>query len=148
MDQFPLQAGSVSQVSLVVMKRVVQVGHGAVCAQIQWWRCKGERFFFSKHQTTLQSALLTMELVQSSQMIQKRFQRLGDREKLQKAVDDYVKDGQEAQTYIAEVDWQVLRLELHGRADLVCKPLKVQLLWVFLIRGKNIFNFKCDLPSL
>lgn len=49
-------------------------------------------------------------------------------------MDDDVKDGQEAQTHVAKVDWQVLRLELHGRVDLVRKTLKVQLLWVFLVK--------------
>lgn len=73
-----------------------------------------------------------MELVQPSQMIQQRLQRLGDRKELQEAVDDNVKNGQKAQTHIPEVDWQVLRLELHGRVDLVCETLEVQLLWVFL----------------
>lgn len=73
-----------------------------------------------------------MELVQPSQMIQQRLQRLGDRKELQEAVDDNVKNGQKAQTHIPKVDWQVLRLELHGRVDLVCETLKVQLLWVFL----------------
>lgn len=76
-----------------------------------------------------------MELVQASQMVQQCFQRLGDGEKLQEAVDNDVKDGQEAQTHIAKVDRQVLRLELHGRVDLVCEALKVELLWVFLVKN-------------
>lgn len=75
---------------------------------------------------------LTMELVQASEVIQQCFQRLGDWKKLQEAVDDDVKDGQEAQTNVAKVDWQVLRLELHRRVDLVCKTLEIQFLWVFL----------------
>lgn len=78
-----------------------------------------------------------MELVQASKMIEERFQRLGDREELQEAVDDDIKDGQEAQAHVAEVDGQVLRLELHGGVDLVCKALKVQLLWVFLLKRKS-----------
>lgn len=53
-------------------------------------------------------------------------------------MDDNVKDRQEAQAHIAKVDWQVLRLELHGRVDLLCKTLKVQLLWVFLVREQQI----------
>ena len=81
-----------------------------------------------------------MELVQSSQMVQQRFQRLGDRKQFQEAVDDDVKDGQEAQTHVAKVDRQVLRLELHGGVHLVCKALKVQLLWVFL-EGKQQIRF-------
>lgn len=76
--------------------------------------------------------LLTMELVKASKVIQQCFQRLGDRKKLQEAVDDNVKDRQEAQTHIAKVNGQVLMLELHGRVDLICETLKVQLLWVFL----------------
>lgn len=79
-----------------------------------------------------------MELVQPSQMVQQRFQRLGDRKKLQEAVNDDVKDGQEAQAHVAKVDGQVLRLELHGRVDLVRKSLKVQLLWVFLVTEQQI----------
>ena len=82
-----------------------------------------------------------MELVQSSQMIQQRFQRLGDREKLQESVDDDIKDGKEAQTHITKVDGQVLRLQLQGRADLVCKTLKVQLLWVFLTKQKTASGY-------
>lgn len=78
-----------------------------------------------------------MELVQPSQMIQQRFQRLGDGKELQEAVDDDVKDRQEAQAHVAKVDWEVLRLQLHGRVDLVCKTLKVQLLWVFLAREER-----------
>lgn len=78
-----------------------------------------------------------MELVQASQMIEKRFQRFGDREKLQEAVDNDVEDGQEAKAHVAEVDWQVLRLELQGRVDLVCKALEVQLLWVFLVKDNK-----------
>lgn len=73
-----------------------------------------------------------MELVQSSQMVQQRFQRLGDGKKLQEAVDNDIKDRQEAKTHVAKVDWQILVLELHGRVYLFCKTLKVQLLWVFL----------------
>lgn len=90
----------------------------------------------------LKTTLLTMELVQPSQMIQQCFQRLGDREKLQEAVDDDVKDGQEAQAHIAKVDGQVLRLELHGRVDLVRKSLKVQLLWVFLVKEQQTLKSK------
>lgn len=78
-----------------------------------------------------------MELVQASQMVEKRFQGFGNRKKFQEAVDDDVKDGQEAQAHVAKIDWQVLRLELHGRVDLVCKALKVQLLWVFLIKDNR-----------
>lgn len=85
----------------------------------------------------LKVTFLTMELVQASQMIEERFQRLGDGKELQEAVDDDVKDRQEAQAHIAEVDGQVLRLELHGRVDLVCKTLKVQLLWVFLVKEQT-----------
>lgn len=75
-----------------------------------------------------------MELVQASQMIEKCFQGLGNRKKLQEAVNDNVKDRQEAQAHITEVNWQVLRLELHGGVDLFCKPFKVQLLWIFLVK--------------
>lgn len=78
-----------------------------------------------------------MELVQSSQMVQQRFQRFGDRKKLQEAVDNNIKDGQEAQTHIAKVDWQVLLLKLHGRVDLLCKTLKVQFLRVFLMKKQT-----------
>lgn len=74
-------------------------------------------------------------------MIQQRFQRLGDRKKLQEAVDDDVKDRQEAQAHIAKVNGKVLMLELHGRIDLVCKTLKVQLLWVFLVGERQIKIF-------
>lgn len=75
-----------------------------------------------------------MELVQASQMIEKCFQRLGNGKKLQEAVNDDVKDRQEAQAHITEVNWQVLRLELHGRVDLFCEAFKVQLLWIFLVK--------------
>lgn len=74
----------------------------------------------------------TVELVQASQVIQERLQRLGDGEELQEAVNDDVEDGQEAQAHVAEVDGQILRLQLHGRVDLVGQALKVQLLRVFL----------------
>lgn len=77
-----------------------------------------------------------MELVQASQMIEKCFQRLRNGKKLQEAVNDDVKDGQEAQAHITEVNRQVLRLELHGRVDLFCKAFKVQLLWIFLVKEK------------
>lgn len=53
-------------------------------------------------------------------------------------MDDDVKDRQEAQAHVTEVDWQVLRLELHGRIDLLSKTLKVQLLWVFLEKEQQI----------
>ncbi len=82
------------------------------------------------------TTLLTMELVQASEVVKKRFQGLGDRKKLQEAVDDNVKDGQEAQAHVAKIDGKVLRLQLHGRVDLVCKALEVQLLWVFLIKNQ------------
>lgn len=75
-----------------------------------------------------------MELVQASQVIEKGFEGLGNRKKLQEAVNDDVKDRQEAQTHVAKVNWQVLRLQLHGRVDLFSKALKVQLLWVFLTK--------------
>lgn len=88
-----------------------------------------------------------MKLVQASQMIEERFQRLGDRKELQEAVDDDIKDGQEAQAHVAEVDGQVLRLELHGRVDLVCKALEVQLLWVFLVK-ENQKNTECSVLAL
>lgn len=78
-----------------------------------------------------------MKLVQASQMIEERFQRLGNGKKLQEAVDDDVKDWQEAQAHVAKVDREILRLELHGRVDLVCKALEVQLLWVFLGEEKT-----------
>lgn len=85
---------------------------------------------------------LTMKLVKPSQMIQQCFQRLWDWKKLQKAVDHNVKDGKEAKAHVAKVDWQVLRLELHWRVDLVGKALKIQLLWVFLVREIHFFfNF-------
>lgn len=74
----------------------------------------------------------TMELVQASQVIEECLQGLGDREELQKAVNDDVKDGQEAQAHVAKVDGQILRLQLHRRVDLVGQALEVQLLWVFL----------------
>lgn len=77
-----------------------------------------------------------MELVQASQMIEKRFQRLGNGKKLQEAVNDDVKDRQEAQAHITEVNRHVLRLELHGGVDLLCKAFKVQLLWIFLVKEK------------
>lgn len=89
-----------------------------------------------------------MELIQASKVIEERFQRLGNRKKLQEAVDDDVKDGQEAQAHVAEVDWQILRLELHGRVDLVCKALKVQLLWVFLVKENKYCIFSFSLHSL
>lgn len=57
-------------------------------------------------------------------------------------MDDNVKDRQEAQAHVAKVDGQVLRLELHGRVDLVCKSLKVQLLWVFLVKEQQTFKSK------
>lgn len=74
----------------------------------------------------------TVELVQASQVIEERLQGLGDGEELQEAVNDDVEDGQEAQAHVAEVDGQILRLQLHGRVDLVGQALKVKLLWVFL----------------
>lgn len=86
----------------------------------------------------------TVELVQASQVIQERLQRLGDGEELQEAVNDDVEDGQEAQAHVAEVDGQILRLQLHGRVDLVGQALKVQLLRVFL---RNIKR-KCLLIAL
>lgn len=95
----------------------------------------GAFIFYGLNMTCLLSrnlAILTVKLVQASQMIKERFQGLGDGKKLQEAVDDDVKDGQEAEAHVAKVDWEILRLELHGRVDLVCKALKVQLLWVFL----------------
>lgn len=49
-------------------------------------------------------------------------------------MNDDVEDWQEAQAHIAKVNGQVLRLELHGRVDLFSKALKVQLLWVFLVK--------------
>lgn len=82
--------------------------------------------------TVDQFGMLTVEFVQATQMIEKRFQRLGDGKKLQEAVDDDVEYGEEAQAHISKVDRQVLWLELHGRIDLLCKALKIQLLWVFL----------------
>lgn len=78
-----------------------------------------------------------MKLVQASQVIEERLQRLRNGKKLQEAVDDDVEDGQEAQAHVAKVDWKILRLELHGRVDLVCKALEVQLLWVFLDKFKS-----------
>lgn len=45
-----------------------------------------------------------MELVQASQMIKERLQGLGNRKELQKAVNDDVKDRQEAQAHVAKVD--------------------------------------------
>lgn len=75
-----------------------------------------------------------MEFVESAQMIQQRLQRLGDWEKLQEAVNDDVKDRQEAQAHVTKVDGEVLRLLLYGRVDLVRQALKVQLLRVFLTR--------------
>lgn len=80
-----------------------------------------------------------MELVQASQMIKKSFKGLGNRKKLQEAVNDDVKDRQEAKAHIAKVNWQVLRLKLHWRVDLFSKALKVQLLWVFLIKNQEFF---------
>jgi len=71
-------------------------------------------------------------------MVQQRLQRLGDGKQLQEAVDDDVEDGQEAQAHVAKVDGQVLRLQLHGRVDLLRESLKVQLLGVFL--GKKQQN--------
>lgn len=79
-----------------------------------------------------------MELVQSSQMVQQCFQRLRDGKKLQEAVDNDIKDRQEAQTHVAKVDWQVVLLKLHGRVYLFCKTLEVQLLWVFLVKNKHL----------
>lgn len=75
-----------------------------------------------------------MELVQAPQMIEKGFKGLGNGEELQEAVDDDVEDRQEAQAHVAKVNGQVLRLELHGGADLFGKALEVQLLRVFLGR--------------
>lgn len=49
-------------------------------------------------------SLLTVEFVQASQVIKERLQGLGNRKKLQKAVNDDVKDGQEAQAHVAKVD--------------------------------------------
>lgn len=66
-----------------------------------------------------------MELVQPAQVIEQRFQGLGDGEELQEAVDDDVEDGQEAQTNVTKVDGQVLRLQLQGGAHLFRKTLKV-----------------------
>lgn len=83
-----------------------------------------------------------MELVQSSQVIQQRLQRLRDGEELQEAMDDDVEDGQEAQADVAEVDRQVLRLQLQGRAHLFRKTLKVQLLGVFLEMKRRFFHVK------
>lgn len=54
-------------------------------------------------------------------------------------MDDNVENRQEAQAYVAKVDWQVLRLELHGWVDLLGETLKVQLLWVFLVRKQQIY---------
>lgn len=103
-------------------------------------------FTFSDSHLPPHTAVLTVELVQPPQVIEQRFQRLGDRKELQEAVDDDVKDRQEAQTHVPEVDWQVLRLQLHGRVDLVRETLKVQLLWVFLRREQltQPFHFKPD----
>lgn len=160
MHQFSLQVGSVSQMSLVVVKCVVQVGDWSVCTQTQQQiHISVQKYMptdflhiagcgsFSRYnpdcsfiQTVLlyfKSTLLTVELVQASQMIKECFQGLGDRQKLQEAVDDDIKDRQEAQAHIAEVDGQVLRLQLHGRVDLVCKALKVKLFWVFLGKKKK-----------
>lgn len=67
-------------------------------------------------------------------MIEKGFKGLRNRKKLQEAVNDDVEDRQEAKAHIAKVNWQVLRLKLHGRVDLFSKALKVELLWVFLIK--------------
>lgn len=78
-----------------------------------------------------------MELVQSSQVIEQRLQGLGDGEELQEAVNDDVEDGQEAQADVAEVDGQILRLQLHWRVDLVGQALKVQFLRVFLQKMKR-----------
>lgn len=74
----------------------------------------------------------TVELVQASQVIEESLQGLGNGKELQEAVNDDIKDGQEAQADVAEVDGQVLRLQLHWRVDLVGQALKVQLLRVFL----------------
>lgn len=87
--------------------------------------------------TVDQFGMLTVEFVQATQMIEKRFQRLGNGKKLQEAVDDDVEHGEEAQAHISKVDWQVLRLELHGWIDLLCKALKIQLLWVFLVKDNK-----------
>ena len=148
MHKLPLQIGSVSQMSLVVVKCVVEVGDWAVCTQTH------TSFLHQCAQTTALTfhprspiSRLTMKLVQASQMIEERFQRLGDRKELQEAVDDDIKDGQEAQAHVAEVDGQVLRLELHGRVDLVCKALEVQLLWVFLVK-ENQKNTECSVLAL
>lgn len=57
-------------------------------------------------------------------------------------MDDNVENRQEAQAHVAKVDWQVLRLELHGWVDLLRKTLKVQLLWVFLVKKQTTNTFK------
>ena len=59
-------------------------------------------------------------------------------------MDDDVEDGQEAQAHVAEVDGQVLRLELHGRVHLVREALEVQLLWVFLWREHQTVTSDLD----
>lgn len=76
-----------------------------------------------------------MELVQASQVIEERLKGLGNREELQEAVNDDVKDGQKTQAHVAKVDGQILRLQLHGGIDLVGQALEVELLWVFLQRN-------------
>lgn len=103
--QLSLQIGSVSQMPLVVVERVVQVRDRAVCAHTfnslestPNKRPSGSCLFPNSQ------ALLTMELVQASQMIKERLQGLGNRKKLQKAVNDDVKDRQEAQAHVAKVD--------------------------------------------
>jgi len=74
-----------------------------------------------------------VELVEASQVVQQGLQGLGDGDELQEAVDDDVEHGQEAQAHVAEVDGQVVGLQLHGRAHLVRQALEVQLLRVFLV---------------
>lgn len=103
--QLSLQIGSVSQMPLVVVERVVQVRDRAVCAHTynSLYSTPNKRPSGPCLLSHSQS-LLTMELVQASQMIKERLQGLGNRKKLQKAVNDDVKDGQEAQAHVAKVD--------------------------------------------
>lgn len=113
------------------MERVVQVRDRTVCANTHInisSKCRKQPF----SAFTTGQAPPTVKLVQASQVIEECLQGLGYGEELQKAVNDDVKDGQETQAHVAKVDGQVLRLQLHGRVDLVGQALKVQLLGVFL----------------
>lgn len=73
-----------------------------------------------------------MELVEAAQVVQQSLQGLGDGQQLQEPVDDDVEDGQKAEAHVAEVDGQILRLQLQRRANLLRQALEVQLLGVFL----------------